>query len=77
TALETLPVAFDLDVRYIHAPDDAHRAFMLAKDFLQQEQKPDRPALDRGMVDQHAALLHHFIQMAQVQWIRHVPTNAH
>jgi len=76
-AVKILPVAFDLDKRFIQAPADAHRTLMLAKDFLQQGQKPDRPAVDREMVDKHAALLHHLFEMAKAQWIRRVPTNTH
>lgn len=32
---------------------------------------------NRRMVDKHAALLHHFLNMPVAQWIRHVQTNAH
>ena len=29
-----------------------------------------------GVVNENAALLHHFFTMAQAQWVRHVPANA-
>ena len=56
-AVEIFPGALDQDAGLVHAPAAAHRALVLAEHFLQQGQKPDRPAVDRGMVDKHAALL--------------------
>lgn len=39
--------ALDLNTGVVHAPATAYRAFMFAKDFRKQGQKPDRPAVDR------------------------------
>ena len=50
---------------------------VLAKHSFKQWQKPDRPAVDRRMVDKHASLLHHFFQMAIAQQIGRLPTDAH
>src|SRR5665647_3642834 len=76
-AVEIRPDAFDLDVGLIHAPAPSRWALVFAKDLFKQWQKPDRPAVDRRMVDEHASLLHHFLKMAIAQWIRRVPTDAH
>src|SRR5665647_1183673 len=76
-AVEILPDAFDQDAGLIHAPAPSRWALVFAKDLFKQWQKPDRPAVDRRMVDEHASLLHHFLKMAIAQWIRRVPTDAH
>ena len=76
-AVEVFPRAFDLDVCLIHAPAGAHRALVLAKDFLQHGQKPDPQAVDRGMVDTHAAFLHHFLQMSVAERIGCTLPDAH
>ena len=49
---------------------------MLAKHFFKHGQKPDRPAVDRRMVNKHTAFFHQFLQMAVALWIRRVPTDA-
>lgn len=50
---------------------------MSAEHFLKQRQKPNRPAVDRVVVDKYAALLHYFFQVAAAQRIRGIPANAH
>src|SRR5450830_442924 len=76
-AVEILPDAFDQDAGLIHAPAPSRWALVFAKDLFKQWQKPDRPAVDRRMVDEHASLLHHFLKMAIAQRIRRLPTDAY
>ena len=45
-AVEILPVAFDFDIGFVHAPAATHRMLVLAEHFFKQGQKPDRPAVD-------------------------------
>ena len=49
---------------------------MLAKHFSSKGKKPNGPAVDRGMVHQQAALLLHLFEMAVVQGICRLPTDA-
>ena len=74
--VEVSPGTLELDVSLVHAPAAAHRALVLAEHLLKQGQKPDCPAIYRGMVDKHAAFLHHFLQMPVAQRISRVPTDA-
>ena len=67
----------DLDIGLVHAPTGADWALVLAKDFLQQGQKPDCPAIDRGMVDKHAAFFHDFLKMAVAERISRIPTDVY
>ena len=55
----------------------ANRALVLAEHFLKQGHKPDRPAVDGGMIDTNAKLLHHFFQVAVAERLRCVPADAH
>jgi hypothetical protein len=36
----------------------------------------ERPAIERGVVNLHPALLHHFLDLAVADWMRHVPADA-
>ena len=76
-ALEVFPGAFDLYVRFIHAPIPIHRMLVFAEYFIKQRQKPDCPAIDQRVVDIHAALLHHLLEMTVAQRTGRVPTDAH
>ena len=58
--VQVFPYAFDLDIRLVHAPAATHWTLVLAERVLKQGQKPDRPAVDRGMINTHATLPHHF-----------------
>jgi hypothetical protein len=62
-SIQILPGAVAPDVCLIHPPTGTDGVLVLSKGFFQQWQKPDRPAIDRRMVDQHATLLHHLFQM--------------
>ena len=54
----------------------AHRTLVLAERVLKQRQKPDRPAVDGGMINTHTTLLHHFLKMAVAERIGCVPADA-
>jgi hypothetical protein len=78
----TIPVlAADLDVRLVQAltlADSTDAAFALpfTKDFLQHRNQLDDPAVNTGMVDENAALLHHLFQIAQTPRVGDVPPDA-
>ena len=61
--IEILPNAFDLDINFIHAPTHTNRTFVFAKYFFQQRQESGSPAVDRRVVDKHAAFFHHFFKV--------------
>lgn len=75
-AVEVFPDALDLDVRLVHAPAVTNRALVFARHFLDQRQEADRPSVDRRMVDRHAALLHHLLEVPVAQRISRVPADA-
>ena len=57
SAIKVSPDSFDLDVCFVHSPTDTNWPLVFTKDFFKDGQKPDRPAVDRRMVDEHASLL--------------------
>src|ERR1035438_4205197 len=77
-----IPVlAADLDVRFVQSPAFADRAdapFALpfTKGFLQHRNQLDDPAVNGGMIDEQAALLHHLFEIAQTQRVCDVPPDA-
>lgn len=54
----------------------ADRALFLASHLLDERQKPDRPAFERGMVNRYPALFHHFLDMLVAQRVSHTPLDA-
>src|SRR5450755_4658587 len=78
-----IPVlAADLDVRFVQSPAFANRteaAFALpfTKGFLQHRNQLDDPAVNGGMIDEQAALLHHLFEIAQTQRVGDIPPHAH
>ena len=54
---KVFPDPFDLEVCFVHSPTDTNWPLVFTKDFFKGGQKPDRPAVDRRMVDEHASLL--------------------
>ena len=65
------------DVSLVLAPTQADRALAPAKQLGQHRQHLDRPPMHRCVVDHHAALGHHLVQVAQAQRPRRVPVNTH
>src|SRR5215510_1075989 len=72
-AIEVIPVAFDLDIRLVHAPTHPHRALTPVKRRFQLGTVFDDPALDGGVVDRHPALLHQFFDMPIAPGVGHPP----
>jgi hypothetical protein len=80
----TIPVTIfpaDLDIGFVQAPTladgtDTSFALPFTKGFLQHRDQLDDPALNRGMIDEQAALLHHLFEIAQTQGVGDVPPHA-
>src|ERR1019366_3918332 len=78
-----IPVlAANLDVRLVQSPafadrTDAAFALPFAKGFLQHRNQLDDPAVNGGMIDEQAALLHHLFEIAQTQRVGDIPPHAH
>src|SRR5471032_1151811 len=75
-SVKIFPDAFDLDVGFVHAPAAADRAFVLAGQFLNQRQEANRPPVDRRMVNRHAALFHHLLEVPVAQRVGRIPADA-
>src|SRR5438876_8705387 len=65
--------ALHLDVRLVHAPADPHRALAAMKRLFQLGTVFHDPALDGGVVDRHATLLHEFFDMPIAQRVGDIP----
>ena len=76
-SVQVLPLAADFDVGFVHPPVRAHRTFASAKHRGQERQDIDRPPMNRGVIDEQAALGHHLFDLAQAQRVGRVPANAH
>jgi hypothetical protein len=80
-AIQIPVLAADLDVRFVQSPafaDRADAAFALpfTKGFLQHRNQLDDPAVNGGMIDEQAALLHHRFEIAQTQRVGDIPPHA-
>ena len=75
--VEILGLAADFDVCLVHAPTRADRSFPLTEGCFQDWHQLKDPAVDRGMVDLHAAFLHHLFDIPQTQGVGHVPADAY
>jgi hypothetical protein len=62
-AVQIAPLAFDPDVRLVHAPAAPHQPLAVVKCRFQRRALLQHPAVNRGMVDRHAALLHECFDM--------------
>src|SRR5471032_2602998 len=75
-AVQIFPLALDFDVGFVHAPPPTHGALMPTKRLIQQRHQTDNPAVKRRMVNNNAALGHHFFEIAQAEGISQIPANA-
>jgi hypothetical protein len=66
-AIEILPLPADFDVHLVHAPTRADGSFALSERSFQHRHQPEGPAMNRGVNDRHAALLHHLFEIAQAR----------
>ena len=65
--VKVLPLARDFDVGLIHSSTPTNETFAPAKDCRHHQQNFDRPAVHGVVVNENAALLHHFLHTAQAQ----------
>jgi hypothetical protein len=75
-SIPILPLALDAYVRLVHAPARAHEALALPEDLIEHGDVLAHPAIQTGMVNLNAALLHHFFKLPMAEGIRHIPTDA-
>jgi hypothetical protein len=66
-AIQIAPLAFDPDVRLVHAPADPHRPLALVERLFQWGTIRQDPAVDRRVVHGHAALRHQCFNMSITQ----------
>src|SRR5262249_7483495 len=76
-AIQVIPLAFDLDIGFVHAPADPDRPLPAMKRFLQLGAIFDDPAVDGGVIHLYPTFLHEFFDMASTQRIRHIPADSH
>jgi hypothetical protein len=75
-AVEIRPLAFDLDVRLVHPPTRADRALLnFAESSLQLRREFLNPTIDTRVVDVHAALRHHLLQIPIAQRVSQIPAD--
>jgi len=53
--------------------DTKRRAFIFSECFFDERQKPDCPAVDRGIVDKGATFLHQLFEIAVAEWVSCIP----
>ena len=58
-----------------NAPAHAYRTFALPKRLIEGGRVCKHPAIQTGMIDINAALLHHFFQLPIADGIRYLPTH--
>src|SRR5262249_61827740 len=66
-AIEVIPLAFDPDVCFIQTPTDPDGPLVAVKNLFQLGTVFHHPALDGGVIDWHATLLHEFFHMPVAQ----------
>lgn len=74
-SVQILPLASEPDVRFVHPPARADGAFAPSERGYQHRRDLDRPAMDGGVINDNAALGHHFLNVPQAQRIGRVPAN--
>jgi hypothetical protein len=74
--VQALPRTADLHVGFAHPPTQADWARAPTERGRQHRQHLDRPAGQRGVIDEDAALGHHFLNVAKAQRTGRVPARA-
>ena len=74
--VQSLPLACHFDASLIHSPACAHALFAPTKSGGQHRQDLHRPAVHGAMLNENAALLHHFFRLPKTQRVGHLPTHA-
>jgi hypothetical protein len=75
-AIQILPLAADLDACLVHPPTLADDGLAFPERPFQHRHQPEGPAMNRGVIDRHPALVHHLFEIAQAQRIGDVPVHA-
>jgi len=69
--VQVLPLAAGLHVGLAHSPASTHRALAPKKLCHQYRQHLDRPAMQRGVIDEDTALGHHLLDVSKVRRVVH------
>ena len=72
-----LPLAVDLHVGLVHPPASTDRALAPTKHRRQHRRHLDRPAMQRGVIDEDPALSHHLLDVSKAQRIGRIPMHTH
>ncbi len=64
-SLQVFPLAGHFDVGFVHPASWRLPAFAPAKHFGKHRQDFERPAMHRGVIDEHAAFLHYLFDVAK------------
>ncbi len=75
SAIEIVPLPFDLDVGLVHTPTDPHRPLATVERLLELWAVLDDPPVDGRVIDLHATFKHEFFDMACAQRVGDIPTN--
>jgi hypothetical protein len=75
--VQVFPLTSDFDKGFIQTPAGAHWTLSSAQDESQDRQDLQCPAVCRGVIDLDTAPVHHFLNVAQTQWVCCVPASAH
>jgi hypothetical protein len=70
-----VPLAFDLDVRFIHPPTVTHQPLAAAKRLFQLGAVLQDPTIDRGVIHEDTTLLHRLFELAIAQRIGEISTD--
>src|SRR6202021_428811 len=73
---QVFPDALYLHIGLVQSPTGSDRTLARAELRLQQRNVFEHPAIERGMVNLHAALIHHFLELPVADRIGHVPADA-
>ncbi len=75
--VQVLPLAADLDIGFVHSPALTDRALAPTDHDRQHRQHLDRPAMQRGVIDEDPTVGHHLLNVPKAQRIGRIPTHAH
>src|SRR5438132_4140349 len=76
-AIEVIPLAFDLDIGFVHAPADPHRSLAAVKGFLQERAVFDHPPVDGRVIHVDTSFEHEFFDVARAQGVGDIPADTH
>ena len=74
SAAQVHPSAVNLG--FVHTPDACQSSLAPVETLLQQQREAPGPAIDRRVINGHAALSHHPFQITQTEIVSQIPANA-